>query len=313
MLLLSTLSAILFTLNSYIWNILFLLLKPFGLHLFQVYGDKVLKFKKNVSISSSIRDDEPYGLVLGKYYIGYIEYVYHTQSYEWCISILTTKSIYKKLFHGYNYPDTKENSKEIRFYEKEGPYYNIRYNYRPISFHHLIPNKNQKKILDSIIKYYDQNNNAIVLIYGPINTGKSCIPLLLANRLIKQNNINVIDTFNPTEPGDHFGRLYSKISPDQTNPLIVVIDEIDTLLDKIHNNLVMIHKDNPIQIKNKLEWNQFFDRFDRKLYPWVILIMTSNKYPSYFDNLDSSYFREGRVNLKFELNESKSKIFLKFE
>ena len=305
MLLISTISALLFTVNNYIWSIVFILLKLFRIHLFKVTGDKVLKFKNNIYCSSIIADDEPYGLIFGKYYIGYVEYTYVNSSFEWVLHIITTKSIYNKLFykqlHTIESQPNIDNNNVIKFYEREGAFYNLKYNYRIVEFDKFKPKLNQTKIIHSIIQYYNTNKNAIILIYGPINTGKSMISLLLANKLKKYSSVNLIDTFNPTDPGDNFGKIYSKISPDLHNPLIIVIDEIDIIINKLHNNTINNHKDQPIQIKNKSEWNLFFDRFDRKLYPYVIFIMTTNKSLSYFDQLDDSYFRNGRINIKFEL------------
>jgi hypothetical protein len=111
----------------------------------------------------------------------------------------------------------------------------------------------------------------------------------------------MVDTFNPTQPGDKFNTIYIKSSPKKDKPLIVILEEADILLSNIHSNSIEIHRDIPIQITNKIQWNMFFDRFDRQLYPHVIFIMTSNKSISYFEELDSSYMRTGRVNCKFEL------------
>jgi hypothetical protein len=304
MLLLTTVSTILITINSYIWSIIFIILKLFRIHLFKLYGSKVQKFKKQVYCSSVICDDEPYGLVFGKYYIGYIEYTWVNQSNEWTLHILTTQTIYNKLF-GNNSIQANQlidvPSYVIKFYEREGPFYNLKYNSRVIDFETLKPKPKQRQIMNNIIDYYNINNNAISLIYGPSNTGKSMIPLLLSNCLKNKYNISYVDTYNPSDPGDLFSKLYTKIEPNKENPLIVLIDEIDILINKLHNKLINNHKDLPIEIKNKQEWNMFFDRFDRKLYPYVIFIMTSNQYPSYFEQMDNSYIREGRINLMFEL------------
>jgi hypothetical protein len=51
----------------------------------------------------------------------------------------------------------------------------------------------------------------------------------------------------------------------------------------------------------KIDWNAFLDKFDMEYYPNIILILTSNKSIDYFNKLDSSYFRNGRVDLKIEL------------
>jgi hypothetical protein len=114
--------------------------------------------------------------------------------------------------------------------------------------------------------------------------------------------ISIVDTFNPTHPGDYFIPLYNKVSPTQDASLIVIIEEVDIIIKKIHNNLINTHRDIPTLITNKSEWNTFFDRFERGLYPYVIIIMTTNQSISYFDELDPSYMRFGRVNIKYHMN-----------
>ena len=72
----------------------------------------------------------------------------------------------------------------------------------------------------------------------------------------------------------------------------------------IHNNTIKIpeHIPIPIQIKNKKDWNQFLDRFDRKIYQNVVVFLTSNQNISFFDNLDPSYMRDNRINFKIDLD-----------
>ena len=48
----------------------------------------------------------------------------------------------------------------------------------------------------------------------------------------------------------------------------------------------------------KGDWNKWLDRFDRGYYKNVIIIMTSNKSIEWFDKLDPSYLRSGRINIK---------------
>ena len=83
-----------------------------------------------------------------------------------------------------------------------------------------------------------------------------------------------MDSFNPFQPGDYFNSLYNKVSPDRNSPMIVVLEEIDMLITKMHDNSLMPHRDIPTQITNKTDWNQFFDRFDRLQFPYVYFIMT---------------------------------------
>jgi hypothetical protein len=45
------------------------------------------------------------------------------------------------------------------------------------------------------------------------------------------------------------------------------------------------------------------DEIGRGMFPHLILIMTSNRDPTFVNSLDDSYFREGRVDLIVAVNE----------
>lgn len=139
------------------------------------------------------------------------------------------------------------------------------------------------------------------------------IPLHLCKHLRETcKKVSLVDTWNPTEPGDFFAAIYNKVNPSATEPLVVVLEEVDGIILAMHRNEIKISPTiaMPIQIKTKTDWNQFFDRFDRKMYPGVILILTTNKSLEWFDELDSSYTRRGRINLRCEvkLNDIEMKL-----
>ena len=54
----------------------------------------------------------------------------------------------------------------------------------------------------------------------------------------------------------------------------------------------------------------WFDKLDKGFYPHVYIIMTTNKSINYFDELDKSYMRNNRVNLKAELQTDKTFVIL---
>lgn len=156
-----------------------------------------------------------------------------------------------------------------------------------------------------IVLDFKRNNYSIPLLCGPSGVGKSMISILISKALLSQKNITKVtlcDTFNPADPGDSFSKLYNKVSPTENKPLVVVLEEIDILISKIHDNKVVPHKDNPILIKNKCDWNTFMDRFDKKvIYPYVILMMTTNKSLQYFSDMDESYMRKGRTTMTINM------------
>ena len=140
----------------------------------------------------------------------------------------------------------------------------------------------------------------------PKGCGKSMIPLLLGKAITKKDQeVHFCDTFKPTDPGDQFSNLYNLIEPTKESPLIVVLEEFDIIISKIHFGTITQHKSMPANIFDKTSWNQFFDRFDRRYYPWVILVLTSNVKPEVIESLDPSYIRNGRINKVFELKNTK--------
>jgi tRNA 2-selenouridine synthase SelU len=98
--------------------------------------------------------------------------------------------------------------------------------------------------------------------------------------------------------------ICSEIEPSRERPLIVVFDEFDGPLQRVHENSIESHKKTPIAVQDKQGWNRMLDDLSRGLYPHVILILTTNKSPKHFNAMDRSYIRTGRVDLVSELRES---------
>ena len=58
------------------------------------------------------------------------------------------------------------------------------------------------------------------------------IPTLIA----KDMGGSFCDTFDPTRPGDSLSELYSKVFPSKENPLVLVFEEFDIMIEKIHHD-----------------------------------------------------------------------------
>ena len=91
-----------------------------------------------------------------------------------------------------------------------------------------------------------------------------------------------------------------EVQPTAESPLILLFDEVDVALSKIHAG-ISEHKCLLTEVAGKTGWNKLFDEIDLGLYPNLIIIMTSNRKPEFIDSLDTCYIREGRTNLIKEM------------
>ena len=194
----------------------------------------------------------------------------------------------------------QEKKEEITIYERKGNFFWMEYSKRQFNVTHFRMRENQEKIIDDMSMYYinSRTNNCTSLIYGEPGSGKSMIPILLAKKWMS----TIVRTFNPSEPGDSISSLYNEVNPSEDKPLIIVLDEVDIMIDKIHHNKIIPHKHIPTQVQDKTSWNRFLDDFNLGLFPYVILVLTSNlSADSIKIKYDPSYIREGRVNISIQL------------
>jgi len=192
--------------------------------------------------------------------------------------------------------DTK-NTKKLHIYDRRGNYESFYYRKRSIKSLGFAPKPEQTTIMDEIKTVYQQKGRGVFFIYGPPNTGKSIIGLLLA----EYYGGNYSNTFTPWQPGNVLTDLTDEIELVREKPLIVAFDEVDIALLRIHEGTVPDHKNVPTLIQDKTGWNRFLDNFQRGLFPYLILLMTSNRSPEFISSLDPSYLRKGRVDGIFEL------------
>jgi hypothetical protein len=286
-----------------IWSLPFLFSGILGLALNKLSGRKMMCFlSKNVKISSLRTNDEPNGWVCGKWFIGYVhEFPSQQGALTKDLYLLITQKQLTELLRDKesSNPDDEQN-KKIDFLEREGLFWNLTYPSRPIDLPDEKPWKSQETVVQQIVTDFIEKKYTTVLLAGKPGTGKSMIPLYVCKHLRNiYKKVSLVDTWNPTEPGDNFGAIYNKVNPSAQEPLVVVLEEVDGIILAMHRTDIKINTSvpMPIQVKTKTDWNQLLDRFDRKMYRGVILILTSNKTLNWFDELDPSYTRKGRINL----------------
>lgn len=276
------------------------------LHIFNIQGFRIsdkceinnIINKLKIKGSTLVSNDKPEGFIYGKWYLGFIS-VSNGQNNK------TTKTMYIIMKNNkYNeikdktneennkkidilYKDENE-TKNIKVWYRRGNYFWLEYHSRLLNVEEYKPYEYQNNIIKNILTNF--NKIKIVMLYGEPGSGKSMIPILTA----KKCGGHYCNKWNPTEPGDTISSLYGEILPSNDKPLILVLEEFDSIIDKLGK--ISPHKHIPIEVKNKTGWNCLLDELQMKVYPNLILFLISNKSPEYINSIDSSYIRKGRVD-----------------
>lgn len=295
---------------SICWSLPFIIAPIIGWQFYKIKDQKLVKLIKKLPARSSIHADENLeGWIIGWPYIGYLNHAqssYGEEKKE--LFLFTSKKFFENTMKEIESKDKDENNEKsepnfkVKLWERQGNYFHLYYSQRNFDCSSYEPRKSQLESIESIKEFYYKNKYCVVLLHGEKGTGKSMIPWLLAKSMSSKDcEVSFCDTFKPTDPGDNFPNLYNSINPSKEAPLIVVLEEFDITINQIHWGKILPHKYVPTYVSDKTTWNQFLDRFDRKYFPWVILVLTSNVSPEGINQLDSSYIREGRINKTFNI------------
>ena len=184
---------------------------------------------------------------------------------------------------------------------RHGSYKNIYYIPLSLDVSHINPIGAQEHITDDIIRLYKKKDRTSVFIHGVTCAGKSSIGYLVAKTL----GGHFCHTFNPTHPGDSFCNLIHELNGrsegDIAIPLVIVLEEVNEIIENIHNKSLKLHKEMPISVNDKASWCNFLD--DMIFYKNIILILTSNESKEIIDAKDPAYLREGRIDAVFSMME----------
>lgn len=188
---------------------------------------------------------------------------------------------------------------KLKYIMKTGEYGYFQYKTRKINLMQVQPTKEmsffayQERLFKNIMNFYKNTNYCKVFLNGEPGCGKTYFAYMMAQKL----GCYLCDSFDPYEPSANFNELYTLIKLDACCPIIVLIDEVDILIEKIHDKPIEEHKKFRREIFDKNSWNGFMDKIEYGLYPNVILIMNSNKPKRAIDKLDPAYLRNGRMNI----------------
>lgn len=278
---------------GYLWTGFCICASYYGYILYEVKNKEKVMSLIGKNKWSEMKDDnyKSRGFIIGNGYIGRIS----NNDKGQMAYIMCKSNIFKNLTETVCLNNTSE---KIDLYDRTGNYFWLDYDKRELVVDKYSSNKKQFVIIEEIVELYRSIKNFVVLIYGGPGSGKSMCSILLTKHL----KGSLVRTFNPTDPGDNLASLYATVQPTEDKPLILVLDEVDTLYKKVHNNLIVPHKNVPIQIYDKTSLNRFFDDVNLGLYPNMIILMTSNISPEDIEKqYDPSFIREGRVDMKFHL------------
>jgi hypothetical protein len=251
------------------------------------------------------------------YFIGWscIGYLDTLEKYEDGdnIRILTTVAYYKELTlekdveNAFEFSSKDDESDlatlqtKVRIFHRYGTYKQFYYSHVNLNLGSISPLGQQGEIIDSISTLYDKKKRTTVFIYGVSYAGKSSIGYLLA----KKYRGRFCHSFNPIDPGDQFSYLFNAMNSDKESddiPTIVVLEEVDSIIQALHENRVVLNREVPTSVYNKTTWSTFLD--DMIFYNNLILILTSNKSKDEIDKMDPAYLRKGRIDASYSMNQS---------
>jgi hypothetical protein len=294
-------------LNYIPWTCIFLVTQIFGIRLYVIRNtEECTRIQNRIKSSSQTADGgKAIGYSYGRWYLLNIS----GGSDDLVVYMISTSNSYKALTEelkgedktlfeqGWKPPQVTHESK-IEIYERYGEYGRIWFRKRSREAKDE-PIGQQASVVDKIIENYMKRTHTVAFIHGPPGTGKSMVGILVANKF----SSSYCNTLKPWQPGDTIGCLISEVEPTAQKPLIIVFDEIDHTILKIHQGIPP-HKTVPTVVEDKTGWNNMFDAIQRNFYPNIILIITSNKGPDFINSLDTSYIRKRRIDLIFEMTES---------
>jgi len=291
-----------------IWSIPFLILRIFRTNLYHITNTseqtEILNKFNTYGFSSYFYDGKPAGFIFSWWFIALVRY----EESDWRspkrhIMLFT----YPK---GLNFLKTQskveiqsvsDDELKPQYLECGTNPYNNQWTKRSLDLDYLEPNSDQQIVIDEIIENFNKSKSKtyVSYLYGPRGTGKTSVGLFIA----KQLNGFYTDNFHPSKPGFTISNLYSYVTPNSKQPLIISIDEFDILLENIHNETIREHKEIRIEVMNKRDWNKLLDNLPM-FYQNVIIILSSNKSPEEINELDPSYIRYPRVNKIYHMPNS---------
>jgi len=249
--------------------------------LYHIYSrDICKKVQKRIKTrcSHTIDNDSGGGYAVGYWYVAVISDKRHYDTEIWLVA---TEDTYKRLVehdtltvevcpqntptphqdNTHSEQQHKETNQEITIHTRIGSFSNCYFYKRNINLHKLAPLSHQSGIVERILSHHEQMGHTVAYLHGPPGSGKSIVGLLLSKKL----QAHYCNTLKPWQAGDSLAELYADVEPSAEKHLVLVFDEIDNALVKIHAG-IHAHKDIPTSTPDKAGWNIMLDEI--QAYPY---------------------------------------------
>ena len=279
--------------SSIPWSLLFLFTQHFGILSYTIRKkEECLTIQKNLGTCSQLTDGKASGYSVGYWYMAHVSTSDMDDTHVWLIA---TKESYEALSKQKEISISFQSevlchNEPITVLDRYGSNTSVYYRERSLKLS-VTPRPIQKIVLNGIKEFLNTKKSAIVLLHGPPNVGKTMVSLIAANEF----GGSYCNSVSPWEPGDSIVGLYSDTEVSEKNPLIIAFDEVDSAIEQIHRG-ISPHKDVKIRVRNKAGWNKMLDEIQKGFYPHLVIVMTTNKTPEFFNELDSSYMAPHRVD-----------------
>ena len=253
---------------------------------------------------------DPFGIIIHKRFFP-LFVVFHKNNFRLdTISIICHKTFFEEFTKDVKIKETivlddqfvpynQGNNNNIGYITKSGEYGYLQYNTREVDLQEMSCHSKlnfytrQRDLFEEIMTFYKSNHHCKIFLSGTPGCGKTYFGYLMSQKL----NCFLCDVYKGNEPSSNFNEIYTQIKVSSERPIIVILDEVDILISKINSSDEGGHKKYSKEIHNKTTWNAFMDKIEYGMFPHVIILMTSNKKRREIDKSDSSYLRDGRINI----------------
>jgi hypothetical protein len=282
--------------------LLCIFIQIFGLHIYKVSGRKIFTSlrKKYWSVSQYKQtDDYEFGLIISNKYIAMVESTSNIIDGGY---IITTKKILD-LEKEEKVQIKQTITSDMRMQDMVIVTKDSRERSRFVTRHikNLTPSDGQSKIIKQILNI-DTCFPKVVYICGESGVGKSSLGYIMSQNV----SCNIVQGYKPWSKHMSFDSLISSYNFVTDKKIVVMIDEIDYILDKIVNNqpmnLINTSLNDDIELDGtKSTWNTYFDELKRIPISNIYIIFTSNIHYDHYNHFDISLLRKNRFDLCTEL------------